>query len=130
MTFKLRIPGRDDFETSTAANPANPLIQSQPISKLAELAANEDRVSPSVEPPISRLAGLADITESIEARQLAADLIQAAMLVCDRHGDDEAARQAMRDECLALPTHLQADLLAHFDPTRRILKKQRGNSND
>lgn len=42
-------------------------------------------------------------------------LLAAAMLVCDRHGDDEASRQAMRDECLALPAHLQADLLDHFE---------------
>lgn len=118
MTFKLRIPGRDDFETQSAANHANPLIQTQPTSRLAELAANEECISPACTPPISRLAGLAGIAESIEARQIAADLVRAAMRVCDRHGDDEAARQAMRDECLALPAHLQADLLDHFEGRR------------
>lgn len=45
-------------------------------------------------------------------------LLAAAMRVCDRHGDDEAARQAMRDECQALPVHLQADLLNHFEARR------------
>mgnify|MGYP000317104671 CR=1 FL=1 len=89
MTFKLRIPGRDDFETQSAANHANPLIQTQPTSRLAELAANEECISPACTPPISRLAGLAGIAESIEARQIAADLVRAAMRVCDRHGDDE-----------------------------------------
>ena len=45
-------------------------------------------------------------------------LLAGAMRVCDRHGDDEAARQAMRDECQALPVHLQADLLNHFEARR------------
>jgi hypothetical protein len=93
MTFKLRIPGRDEFEPAVAANSANPLIQTEPIS---------------------RLAGLADITASIEARQLAAELIAAAMRRCDQFGDDEAKRAQMRSDCLETPPHLQADLLQHF----------------
>lgn len=119
MTFRLSIPGRDDIEVSTVANPANPLIQTQPISRLAELAGAGDRALPPGEPPISKLAGLADIAESIDARQLAADLLHAAMQVCDRHGDNEAARQEMREQCLALPLHLQADLLQHFKGTKQ-----------
>ena len=39
MTFKLRIPGRDKSKSLPPANPANPLIQSGPISGLAGLAA-------------------------------------------------------------------------------------------
>ena len=50
-----------------------------------------------------------------ENQQLALDLIDAAMKVCDQHGDGEAARQHMRRDCLALPPHLQADLLDHFN---------------
>lgn len=46
-------------------------------------------------------------------------LLAAAMLVCDHHGDDETARRAMRAECMALPAHLQADLLEHFREKRR-----------
>ena len=42
-------------------------------------------------------------------------LIKAAMKVCDRHGDGEQARQEMRQQCLELPPHLQADLLDHFN---------------
>lgn len=41
-------------------------------------------------------------------------LIEAAMKVCERHGDGEAARADMRHQCLELPPHLQADLLEHF----------------
>jgi len=39
------------------------------------------------------------------------------MQVCDRHGDDEAARAQMRADCLNTPMHLRADLLAHFQQT-------------
>jgi hypothetical protein len=51
---------------------------------------------------------------SFENRILALDLIAAAMKVCDRYGDSEAAREEMRQQCLELPPHLQADLLEHF----------------
>ena len=50
----------------------------------------------------------------LENGTLAADLIEAAMRVCDRYGDGETARAEMRADCLALPPHLQADLLEHF----------------
>ena len=55
----------------------------------------------------------------LTAHRLSADLIEAAMVVCDRHGDDDVARQEMRDQCLELPPHLQADLLEHFRGVRR-----------
>lgn len=42
-------------------------------------------------------------------------LIEAAMKVCDQHGDGDVARAEMRSQCLDLPTHLQADLLDHFN---------------
>ena len=41
MTFKLRIRGRDYFEPSTAANPANPLILTDESANLQSSAANE-----------------------------------------------------------------------------------------
>lgn len=50
-----------------------------------------------------------------ENTQLASDLIDAAMKVCDKHGDGEAARADMRQQCMELPPHLQADLLEHFN---------------
>lgn len=46
---------------------------------------------------------------------LAADLIEAAMKVCDRHGDGDAARADMRQQCLELSPAMQADLLDHFN---------------
>lgn len=49
-----------------------------------------------------------------EKHTLAADLVDAAMKVCDQHGDGEAAREEMRRQCLDLPQRLQADLLEHF----------------
>ena len=50
-----------------------------------------------------------------ENQCIADALMDAAMKVCDRHGDSEAARQEMRQDCLALAPLLQADLLAHFN---------------
>lgn len=49
-----------------------------------------------------------------ENTQLASDLIEAAMKVCDRHGDGEAARSEMCQQCRELSPAMQADLLAHF----------------
>ena len=46
----------------------------------------------------------------LEKRTLAADLIEAAMRVCDRHGDGPAAREEMRQQCLDLPADRRADL--------------------
>jgi len=51
---------------------------------------------------------------ALTAQRIAAQLIAAAMLRCDECNDGEAARQEMREQCLALPTRLQIDLLAHF----------------
>ncbi len=48
---------------------------------------------------------------------LMARLIEAAMRACDHHGDNAAAREQMRSECLATPADLWADLLAHFNET-------------
>ena len=59
MKFKLRIPGRNDIQVVPAANPANPLIQTGAIKRLAEIAANEALDTSPELMPISRLAGLA-----------------------------------------------------------------------
>lgn len=42
-------------------------------------------------------------------------LIAAAMRRCDEFNDGEQARAEMRQQCLELPPHLQADLLDHFN---------------
>ncbi|RYE41610.1 MAG: hypothetical protein EOP24_36155 [Hyphomicrobiales bacterium] len=54
------------------------------------------------------------LVSNIDSATLEADLLHAAIRVCDRHGDGQAARDEMRADCLALPAHLQADLLDHF----------------
>ena len=81
------------------------------------LAAPADKLTPE-----QRATILAHKPELIEYLRAAHDtttaLLEAAMRVCDRHGDGEAARQEMQDQCLTLPPHLQADLLAHFNPKR------------
>ena len=59
MTFKLRIRGRDHFEPSTAANPANSLILIEQEPDLSMVAANEATVQDLTQHTISRLAGLA-----------------------------------------------------------------------
>ena len=60
---------------------------------------------------------------SFTAHRLTADLLKAAMAVCDRHGDDDAKRQDMRVQCLETPPHLHADLLDHFIDKRRNFTK-------
>lgn len=59
MTFKLCIRGRDYFEPSTAANPANPLILTEQEAELSTVAANDATVQDLTQHTISRLAGLA-----------------------------------------------------------------------
>lgn len=49
-----------------------------------------------------------------EAQATTVELLKIAMRVCDHYGDGEAARAAMRRECLDIPLHLQADLMTHF----------------
>ena len=61
MTFKLRIKGRDYFEPSTAANPANPLIPTELEADLPTMAANDATVQDLTQYTISRLAGLAGL---------------------------------------------------------------------
>ena len=83
------------------------------------------RVSPATAYATTAQLGVEGCTEfqgSLTAHRLASDLIRAAMRRCDQFGDDDTARQEMQDQCLALPPHLQADLLGHFDPSRKRLK--------
>lgn len=48
------------------------------------------------------------------AHETAEQLLAAAMLACDHHGDSEDARAQMVRECLATPPELQRDLMEHF----------------
>lgn len=60
MTFRLRIPGRDDAQATKGANTANPLIDSASVSGLAELAALA--VCDAVTPPM-KISGLAELAD-------------------------------------------------------------------
>lgn len=44
-----------------------------------------------------------------------ADLLEAAMRVCDAWGDTADAREQMCRDCLGTPPHLRADLLDHLN---------------
>ncbi len=61
MSFKLRIRGRDYFEPSTDANPANPLILTEQEAELPMVTANDATAQDLTQHPISRLAGLAEL---------------------------------------------------------------------
>lgn len=49
-----------------------------------------------------------------ENTALSAALVATAMRRCDQFNDNEAAREQMRQDVLATPLHLRADLLDHF----------------
>lgn len=51
---------------------------------------------------------------SVVAQRLAKELIESAMRRCDQFNDSDAAREAMRQQCLDTPDHLKRDLLGHF----------------
>lgn len=53
----------------------------------------------------------------LEADQLTRQLLQAAMHACRHWGDNQAAREQMRQDCLNTPPHLRSDLLAHLRTT-------------
>lgn len=50
----------------------------------------------------------------LESSRITHELLQAAMRACDHYGDSDKARQDMREQILATPPHLRADLLDHF----------------
>ncbi len=56
-------------------------------------------------------AGAAYVTEKNVSPE---ELLEAAMRACDFHGDNSAAREQMRRECLELSTTVRADLLEYF----------------
>ena len=51
----------------------------------------------------------------LESASVTAELLQTAMRRCDQFGDNAAAREQMRLDVLAVPPHLHADLLDHFN---------------
>ena len=55
---------------------------------------------------------IVDFLQSVD--KTTTNLIEAAMRVCDFHGDNSSKREAMRLECLSVPAHLKADLFEHL----------------
>lgn len=55
----------------------------------------------------------------LEAKHTTRQLLHAAMRACDHWGDNQAAREQMRQDCLNTPPHLRADLLALLSKTYR-----------
>ena len=61
---------------------------------------------------ISNKPAIVEFLQSVD--KTTTNLIEAAMRVCDFHGDNASSREAMRLDCLAVPAHLRLDLLEHF----------------
>ena len=51
----------------------------------------------------------------VSTQEITIAAIAAAMSRCDQFGDNAAAREQMRLDVLAVPPHLHADLLDHFN---------------
>ena len=50
-----------------------------------------------------------------DAHATTAQLVEAAMRCCDKHGDGPEAREEMKLQCLEIPPHLRGDLLHYFN---------------
>lgn len=98
-------------------------------SKVAETGADKTdesssqglyAVSPVPPEPVGEEdSGLSSVSSAqvapvFEKTLLAAELIKAAMKVCDLYGDSDANREEMRQQCLALTPELQHDLLKNL----------------
>ena len=62
---------------------------------------------------VSVVLGVSSL-EKTENCDLLEPLIQAAMTACDCWGDDDEARDQMRQDCIDTPPQLRADLLDYF----------------
>ncbi len=56
----------------------------------------------------------AEIARLLLDSQITVRALVAAMLICDRHRDDAAAREAMRLDVMSTPANLMLDLLEHL----------------
>lgn len=82
--------------------------------------ANHDGDPQSSSIKLATLAKLAASHENTaEIDPVLADLLQAAMLVCDEWNDLDIARDEMRRDVLKTPPHLRADLLDNFKTRQR-----------
>ena len=101
---------RAQAEFTNVGHPPTARTDETPLSAVLTVPSG---AVPEVQEPLSTVLSVG-VGASFENRILALDLIAAAMKVCDRHGDNEAAREEMRQQCLELSPRLQADLLEHF----------------
>ena len=101
---------RAQAEFADVGHPPTARTDETPLSTVLTVPPGAD---PELEKCLSTVSSVG-AWATFENRILALDLIAAAMKVCDRYGDSEAAREDMRQQCLELPPHLQADLLEHF----------------
>ena len=105
---------RAQAEFADVGHPPTARTDETPLSTVLTVPSGAD---PELDKRLSTVSSVGR-RASFENRILALDLIAAAMKVCDRYGDSEAAREEMRQQCLELPPHLQADLLEHFTGRR------------
>ena len=107
--FKVDLESLKQAATSTRlmANPANPANwltpEAESVSQLATLAT------------LAVSHGSHSAANDAWAAVAEAELIEAAMRCCDRHGDGAEARAEMERQCLEIPPHLRGDLLDYFN---------------
>ena len=97
---------------------ANPAISANSANPAAQAASDGPEISQKP-PEIATLAGIA-ISRQVShesAELLTARLIAAAMRCCDHHGDGPAAREQMRQECMATPLRQRVCLFDYLNET-------------
>ena len=107
--FKVDLESLKQAATSTRlmANPANPANwltpEAESVSQLATLAT------------LAVSHGSHSAANDAWAAVAVAELIEAAMRCCDKHGDGPDAREEMKLQCLEIPPHLRGDQLDYFN---------------
>lgn len=110
MTSWMEI-ARARFQVMDASTPAK-TDEKRVLSVLAVPVTREEEAGVVVPSVLS----VGDVAV-LENTSLLQELMAAAMHCCDVHGDGPQARAQMREEVMATPPELQADLLDHFKTT-------------
>lgn len=110
MTSWLDI-ARARFQVMDVCAPAK-TDEKRVLSVLA-VPVSSDKETGVVVSSVLSVSGLA----TVENTSLIQELMAAAMHCCDVHGDGVQARAQMREEVMATPSELHADLLEHFKTT-------------
>ena len=77
----------------------------QPVAK------NDATFTPS---EVAGCATVAPVASALTAEREMRKLLAAAMRACDHHGDSEAARQDMVQQCMEVPPEHREELRRHF----------------